>query len=75
MESDTATILRNATGRRLFQLVLQVATRRLYVSSNRSNGCSKNKRPITQLPLAIVGALVNDITCNAANGPSNNGSG
>jgi hypothetical protein len=25
-------------------------------------------------PIAIVGALVNDITCNAANGTTNNGS-
>ncbi|CAH0337479.1 hypothetical protein FVB9288_03242 [Flavobacterium sp. CECT 9288] len=40
------------------------------------NGCTRQELftvdPVT--PIAIVGALVNDITCNPANGTTNNGS-
>ncbi|MFN7100743.1 MAG: SprB repeat-containing protein, partial [Flavobacterium sp.] len=40
------------------------------------NGCTRDELftvdPVT--PIAIVGALVNDITCNPANGTTNNGS-
>jgi hypothetical protein len=35
---------------------------------------TKNCIPADVTPIAIVGALVNDITCNAANGTTNNGS-
>ena len=41
-----------------------------------ANGCSIERNytidPVT--PIAIVGAMINDISCNAANGTTNNGS-